>query len=303
MKIKVLISGGTGMVGQAITQLLEKKNYDVAVLSRRKNVEGNKSFFWDYENGDIDSQAIEFADVIIHLAGENISDKKWTFEQKKKIISSRVQTTQLLKKAIEKAKKKPKAFISASAIGYYGSITKDHIFVEEDEAGTDFLAETVVKWEESVAQISELNIPTTAIRIGVVMSEKGGALTKMLMPVKWGVGSPLGSGKQWIPWISLHDLARMFVFVLEEKLLSQPPQKFQVFNATAPDHITNAQLMKQLAKIHKRPYFMPAVPSFIFRILFGEMSMILLNGSRISSEKIQQEGFEFDDLEIGDVFN
>lgn len=128
MKLKVLISGGTGLVGRAISQLLQEKNFEIAVLSRRKNVDGIKSFHWDYEKQQIDPEAIEFADVVIHLAGENISSKKWTFEQKKKIIASRVQTTNLLQSAIEKAKNKPKAFLSASAIGYYGSITTDQIF-------------------------------------------------------------------------------------------------------------------------------------------------------------------------------
>jgi len=302
MKLNVLISGGTGMIGQAITDLLQSKNYNVAVLSRRNDVEGINSFYWDYNRDEIDTEAMEFADVVIHLAGENISGKKWTFDQKKKIIASRVQTTELLLKSIENSKNKPKAFLSASAIGYYGSKTSDHIFKEEDTAGDDFLAETVVKWEESVSQISNLNIPSAAVRIGVVMSTKGGALPQMLMPVKMGIGSPLGNGKQWIPWISLHDLARLFVFVLEEKLLKETPQKFQVFNAVSPNYINNAQLMKTLAKIHKRPFFMPSVPAFVFKMLFGEMSMILLKGSRVSSEKIQQAGFEFDDREIGDVF-
>lgn len=302
MKLKVLISGGTGLVGQAITELLDKKGYEVAVLSRRKNVEGIKSFYWDYEKDEIDSEAIEFADVIIHLVGENISSKKWTFEQKKRIITSRVQTTKLLESSIKKSKKKPKAFLSASAIGYYGSKTTNQIFEEDDNHGDDFLAETVVKWEESVQLIQKLDIPTAAIRIGVVMSQKGGALSKMLMPVKFGVGSALGNGKQWVPWVSLEDLARMFVFVMEEKLLKNPSEKFEVYNATAPNHINNSQLMKQLAKAINRPYFMPSVPAFIFKLLLGEMSMILLEGSRVSSEKIQNEGFQFEDTEIKDVF-
>lgn len=302
MKLKVLISGGTGLVGQAIAQLLREKDYEIAVLSRRKKIEGIKSFYWDYEKNEIDEQSIEFADIIIHLAGENISNKKWTFEQKKKIISSRVQTTELLHKSIENSKNKPKAFLSASAIGYYGSTTSNFIFKEDDHAGDDFLAETVVKWEESVEKIQKIGIPTAALRIGVVMTEKGGALPKMLMPVKLGFGSPIGSGKQWIPWISLEDLARMFVFVLEEKLLKKTHQSFQVYNAVSPNHINNAQLTRQLAKTIKRPFFMPAVPSFILKLIFGEMAMILLEGSRVSSEKIQQAGFEFNDLEIADVF-
>lgn len=298
MKLKVLISGGTGLVGQAIAKLLIEKNYEVAILSRRKNIDGIQSFFWDYENDELDIEAIEFADIIIHLAGENISGKKWTFEQKKKIIASRVQTTNLLKKTIEKSTNKPKAFLSASAIGYYGSQTSDKIFTEEDVAGDDFLAETVTKWEESIKQIQDIGIPTAALRIGVVMSMKGGALPRMLMPVKFGVGAALGSGKQWVPWISLEDLSRLFVFVLEKKLLKEASEDFQVFNATSPNHVTNAQLTKQMARAINRPYFMPPLPAFIFKLLYGEMSMILLNGSRVSSNKIQQMGFEFKDKEI-----
>lgn len=302
MKLKVLISGGTGMVGQAITDLLLKKNYEVFVLSRQKKQIGVKSFYWDYEKNEIDQEAIENADIIIHLAGENISGKKWSFEQKKKIIASRVQTTNLLKMAIEKSKNKPKAFLSASAIGYYGSFTSEQVFSEEDQAGKDFLADTVVKWEESVGHIRELGIPTAALRIGVVMSPKGGALPKMLMPVKFGVGSPLGNGKQWVPWISLSDLARMFVFVMEQKLLKEPSPKMQIYNAVSPTHMTNAQMMKQLAKAVKRPYFFPAVPAFVFKLMFGEMSVILLEGSRVSSNKILEEGFSFYVLEIEALF-
>ncbi len=302
MKLKVLISGGTGLVGRAITDLLLKKDYEVAVLSRQKSPEGVKSFYWDYEKNEIEQKAIEYADVIIHLAGENISSKKWSVAQKKKIIASRVQTTELLKSAIDRSKSKPKAFLSASAIGYYGSLTSEQVFSEEDQSGNDFLAETVVKWEESVRPIQEKGIPTAALRIGVVMSKKGGALPKMLMPVKFGVGSALGSGKQWVPWISLNDLAHMFVFVLEQKLLKGPSNKMQIFNAVSPYHITNAQLMKQLAKALKRPYFFPAVPAFVFKWMFGEMAVILLEGSRVSSEKILKEGFEFKDLEIRDLF-
>lgn len=301
MKLNILISGGTGMVGQAITKLLKDEDHEVAVLSRRKNVERIRSFYWNYENGELDRDAIEFADVIFHLAGENISSKKWSYEQKKKIIASRVQTTELLKSAIEKSKKKPKAFLSASAIGYYGSFTSERIFSEEDEAGKDFLSETVVKWEESIKQIQKTGIPTAVLRIAVVMSKNGGALPRMLMPVKWGLGSALGTGKQWIPWISLEDLARLFVFVLEERLLKNTPENLEIYNATTPDHINNSQMMKQLAEAIKRPYFMPPVPSFVFKLMFGEMSMILLNGSRVSSEKIQKQGFVFRDTEIKDL--
>ena len=302
MKPTILITGGTGLVGQALSALFVSQGYDVAHLSRNPQNSDKRSFYWNQEKGEIDSQAIEYADVIIHLAGENISNRKWTSHQKKRIISSRVQTTNLLERAIKSASGKPKAFISASAIGYYGSITSDKIFTEEDPSGTDFLTETVVKWEESVKQIQVLSIPTAILRIGVVMSRQGGALPKMLQPIKWGMGAALGNGKQWMPWIALEDLTRMFLFVLEQKLLATSSKDLLIYNAVSIDNINNRELMRQMAKAIKRPFFLPPVPSFLFKLIFGEMATLLLNGSRVSSEKIISEGFVFKFTKVQDLF-
>lgn len=212
----ILITGGTGLVGTAVRNLLISKGYEVAVLSRQKQKDGTKTFYWDYEKGILDQEAIDFADVILHLAGENISSKRWSKKQKKKIIDSRVKTTELLYIAVQKSGKKPLKLISSSAVGYYGSVTSDQIFTEEDDSGNDFLAGTVVEWENAVDKFSDLGLATTKLRLGVVMSLKGGALPKMLRPVKMGVATPLGSGKQYVPWIALDDLARMFLFVIEK---------------------------------------------------------------------------------------
>lgn len=293
MKKNILISGGSGLVGQEIATLFQKNGHEVAILSRNPKNQKMRSFYWNVEKGDIDEQAITFADVIIHLAGENISSKSWTPKQKENIISSRTQSTQLLFDTVKKKSKKLDAFLSASAIGYYGTFTSDKIFTEEDAAGDDFLAATVKLWEASVQQFTLLNIPTALLRIGVVMSEKGGAMVKMLKPVKMGFGAALGSGKQWIPWIVLEDLARLFYFVYEQKLQNQTPQNTLIYNAVAPSHISNKELMKSLAKAKKKPFFMPAVPAFVFKLLYGEMASILLEGSRVSSEKIIREGFDF----------
>jgi len=283
----ILITGGTGLVGRAISDLLISKGYHVAILSRQKKVEGIKSFYWDYEKEILDADAIEFADVIIHLAGENISTKRWTSKQKKRIIDSRVKTTELLYSTIQKSAKNPLKIISASAIGYYGSQTSDHIFSEEDGPGIDFLAKTVEEWEASVDKFIDLGIETTKLRIGVVMSLKGGALTEMLKPVKMGFASPIGSGNQYIPWIALEDLARMFLFLIEIK------DTAQVYNAVNPQHISNKQLIRYLSKKYHRPFILVGIPSFIFKLLFGEMAVILLEGSRVSSKKIEEEGFKF----------
>lgn len=295
MKNNILITGGTGLVGSAITELLISKGYHVAILSRQKEVGGINSFYWDYEKEILDAEAIEFADVIIHLAGENISSKRWTAKQKKRIIDSRVKTTELLYSALQKAEKKPSKIISASAIGYYGSQTSEYIFTEEDGPGNDFLAKTVEEWEASVDKFNDLGIETTKLRIGVVMSLKGGALTEMMKPLKFGFASPLGSGKQFIPWIALEDLVRMFLFVIEKE------EDAGTYNAVNPQQINNRQLMKYLAKKQHRWFIPLGIPAFIFKIMFGEMAVILLEGSRVSSKKIEGEGFKFLKNEILDT--
>jgi len=227
MKKNILITGGTGLVGAAISDLLISKGYQVTILSRQKEVEGIKSFYWDYEKEILDVEAIEFADVIIHLAGENISSKRWTSKQKKRIIDSRVKTTELLYSAVQKATKKPVKIISASAIGYYGTFTSETIFKEEDASGNDFLAQTVEKWEAAVDQFKTLDIPVVKLRLGVVMSKQGGALKEMIKPLKSGFASFLGNGNQYIPWIVIEDLARMFLFVIEQE------NESAVYNAVA----------------------------------------------------------------------
>ncbi|MDA3906550.1 MAG: TIGR01777 family oxidoreductase [Bacteroidales bacterium] len=288
----ILITGGTGLVGTAIKDLLISKGYNVGILSRQKKISGIKSFNWDYEKEILDAEAIEFADVIIHLAGENISSKRWTAKQKKRIIDSRVKTTELLYSAVQKSDKKPSKIISASAIGYYGSQTNDHIFTEEDGPGNDFLARTVVEWENAVDKFSGLGIETSMLRLGVVMSLKGGALPEMLKPLKFRFAMPLGSGGQFVPWIALEDLARMFLFVIEKN------DAATIYNAVNPQQINNRQLMKYLAKKQHRWFIPIGIPAFIFKIIFGEMAVILLEGSRVSAKKIEKDGFQFNKNEI-----
>jgi len=297
MTKNILITGGSGLVGSAIQELLNAKGHSVAVLSRRKKINALKSFYWDYENGVIDPKAIEFADIIIHLAGENISAKRWTNKQKHKIIESRVKTTELLYSAIKKLEKKPEKIISASAIGYYGTKTSDYIFSEDDDSGNDFLAETVLKWEAAVDKFADLGITTSKLRIGVVMSSRGGALPEMIKPLKMGFATAIGSGRQYIPWISLEDLARMFAFLIENK------ETAKVYNAVNPSHLTNKQLTKSLAKKYNKPLLPIGIPSFVLKLIFGEMAIILLEGSRVSSKKIQDAGFEFQHSNWDDFLN
>lgn len=279
----VLITGGSGLIGQKITALLEERGYAVAWLSR--SLQDRKSFIWQVEKGAIDSGAIEWADAIIHLAGAGVADKRWTDERKKAILESRTKSTRILFDAIEKATNKPSTFISASAVGYYGFNTGTHLMTESSEPGSDFLAEVVMAWEEEVRKMEELQLRTVMLRIGIVLDQEGGALKEMMKPP---VAAPLGSGDQWMSWIHSADLAKMFAFALEKTTLQG------TFNAVGPNPATNQELTKLAAEAIGKPYIGLGVPKFMLQLILGEMAAMVLGGNRVSSQKIQKAGFEFD---------
>ncbi|MEB2778917.1 TIGR01777 family oxidoreductase [Algoriphagus sp. C2-6-M1] len=284
----ILISGGSGLIGHKITQLLELKGYAVAWLSRSQQKQ--KSFLWDIEKQTIDSEAMEWADAILHLAGAGVAEKRWTAERKKLILDSRIQSTRLLYDAVEKATAKPNAFISASAVGYYGFDTGTSLMDENQKFGSDFLAKVVVAWENEVKRMEELHLRTVMLRIGIVLDDKGGALGEMMKPP---IATPLGNGDQWMSWIAIDDLARMFVFALEKTTLQG------VFNAVGPNPATNQQLTHAAAKAKGKPYVGIGVPGFVLKLVLGEMAAMVLGGNRASSQKIQKAGFDFEcpDLE------
>lgn len=290
----VLITGGTGLIGRTLKRKLSDENYNVRILSR-KNISAKDGFNWDPENKIIDTEAIDFADIIIHLAGENISTKRWSKEQKEKIVKSRVESAQLLKNAIENSEKKLEKFISASAIGYYGTFTSEKIFIETDKPGNDFLAETVKKWEESAMQFNEYGIKTVIFRIGVVMSPEGGALAKMINPVKRFASFPVGNGKQYVPWIALTDLVKLFTFAVKNDSFEG------IYNAVNPKNFTNVEIMKDLAKIYNKPFIPIGIPAFMLKLIYGKMSGLLLKGSRVSAEKILKTGFQFETNSLYDL--
>lgn len=284
----ILITGGSGLVGQRITDQLEKKGYQVAWLSRT-NQSGRRSFRWNVEKQEIDPEAVEWADAIIHLAGAGIAEKRWTAERKKLILESRTQSTQLLFSAIEKSGKRPSTFISASAVGYYGFNTGTALVDESSKPGSDFLAEVVIAWENEAKKMEQLELRTVLLRIGIVLDAEGGALGEMLKPP---VAAPLGSGDQWMSWIHLDDLARMFVFALEKTTLQG------VYNAVGPNPATNQQLTKEAAAAKKKPYVGIGVPGFALKLVLGEMAAMVLGGNRVSCQKIQKAGFEFEFPEL-----
>ena len=283
---KVLISGGKGLVGSRLTEMLEERNYQVSHLSRSPQESDRETIIWDVEKGILDANAIKGFNYIIHLAGAGIADKRWTEKRKQLIRDSRVKSTELLKRAIEAHVTKPESFISASAIGYYGLVSGEHSFKEEEPHGDDFLGETCKLWEDSVDKISALGIPTSKIRIGIVLTKKGGALREMEKPIKWGLAAALGSGKQYIPWIHVDDLCRIFIYVLENNLEG-------IYNAASPYQVNNNEFTKHLANVLGKRKWLPNVPGIILKLILGRRSSLVLEGSRVDVHKIQSKGFKF----------
>jgi uncharacterized protein len=280
----ILITGGSGLVGKKITGLLERKGYTVAWLSRNPEKYKQKSFAWDIDGMNIDPEAIPWADGIIHLAGEGVADKRWTSSRKKAILQSRTNSTTLLLQVIGRSKKKPTVFVSASAVGFYGFNTDDKLVDETCASGNDFLAQVVMAWEDKVHQIEKTGIRTVMLRIGIVLDKKGGALVEMLKPP---VAAPLGSGKQWMSWIAIDDLARIFLFALENE------QVKGIYNAVGPKPATNAELTEKAAKKVGKLFLGIGVPGFVLKLILGEMAQMVMGGNKVSSKKIQEAGFQF----------
>lgn len=273
------------MIGTKLIDQLQARNHSIAQLGRKKNEGKVSSFVWDVKQKQIDPNAFQNIDTIVHLAGASVGDKRWTASWKKEILDSRVQSSRLLYVTMRNNKHDVKTFVSASAIGYYG-FEGDSIFNEESAPGTDFLALVTKQWEDEVDRIASLGIRVVKIRIGIALSERGGALEKMILPIKYGIGSPLGSGKQYLSWIHINDLCAMFIKAIEDESMTG------AYNASA-NWATNAEMTQTIARTLNRPLLLPNVPSFVLKIILGEMADIALNGSKISSEKIRKTGFQF----------
>jgi hypothetical protein len=284
----VLVIGGTGLIGRHLCEKLRKKGYNVTILSRTRKQENETYIYsWDLDKKEIEKEAIETADYIINLAGTNISGKRWTSKRKQLIVDSRVKTGELIFNKIKKQNKKLKAYISASAIGYYGTTTSQKIFTETDPPANDFLGEACRQWEQTNDQFIELGIRTVKIRTSIVLTKQGGALAKMATPIKLGIGSSIGSGKQYLPWIHIDDLCGIYIKAITDDQIEG------VFNAVAPDHKTNEEFTQTLANTLKKTIWAPKIPAIVLKLIFGEMSDILLKGSRISNQKIKEAGYTF----------
>lgn len=283
---KILITGGSGLIGMHLSELLTGNGHQVIHLSRSENPNAQyKTYRWDLKQRYLDPEALEGAEHVIHLAGANISDKRWSARRKKILLSSRVDSLGLLRRAIDQCKVKPKSFISVSGISYYGMDTGDLLLDEKDSAGTDFLAELVQKWEAAAHPLKKVT-RLTILRMGVVLSDEGGALPIMARPVWLYVGAPLGSGKQVVSWIHIQDVCRMFHFVLENEIEG-------TYNAVAPDPVTNRELTTAIASVLHRPLLLPNVPGFLLKLLFGEMAGLVLGGNNVLCKSIQNKGFRY----------
>lgn len=284
-KETVLITGGSGMVATSLSKLLVERGFEVILLSRSLKTEN--SYLWDYKNNFIDNKAIKKCQYIVHLAGASVAGSIWTEQSKKEIIDSRVNTTELLVLTLRQQNKELKAVVAASAVGYYGSTTSTHIFHESDNPGSDFLAHTCVLWEKATKQFEKHCDRLIQLRIGIVLDSKGGALKKMAAPVHYWAGAAVGNGEQYMPWIHIDDLCNFILYSLQHENVQG------VYNAVSSEQVTNKEFVKKIAKVLKKPVFLPAIPSIMIKSFLGDMSKMILEGSQVSNEKILSTGFTF----------
>jgi uncharacterized protein (TIGR01777 family) len=293
MSKSILITGASGLIGHVLTELLLKKGYKVAHLSRdiSKPKPGVKLYKWDVSRNLIDKECISNADIIIHLAGEGIADKHWTNRRKEQIIKSRTASIRLIYSLLDKYSHHVDAVISASGINYYGD-QGEKMVNEQAGLGSGFLSATCKEWEQAVDEGERFGLRIAKLRIGMVLAKSAGALPQLAKPIQYGVGAALGSGKQWISWVHLKDAASAFLFLVEN-------QSKGVFNLVAPaGPVTNKEMTSAVAKTLGRPLFLPNIPVFALRIILGEMKAMVLDSVKASSEKLIAEGFEFEFPEL-----
>lgn len=287
--MKVLITGATGLIGSRIVELCHEGGIDVHYLTTSKekleNKANYKGFYWNPDNDEIDEKAFVGVSSIINLVGATIS-KRWTTNYKKVILESRTHTANLLYKNLQKIDHNITHFISASGISLYPN-SKTKLYTEEsDEVDNNFLAEVVVAWEVAADQFKNLGMDTAKVRTGVVLSNEDGAFPQIVKPIKLGLGAAIGSGQQWLSWIHIDDIAGIYYFILKNQLEG-------VYNAVAPNPVTNQKLNKQIAEKLEVPFWMPNIPTFLMKMILGEMAVLVTEGQLVSARKIEQQGYTF----------
>lgn len=289
--MKVLITGATGLIGSELVSLFHKQSIVVHYLTTSKNKivsdSDYKGFYWNPDENEIDLKCFEGVTAIINLAGASIS-KRWTKSYKEKLLSSRVNSLRTLYDALEKVdSSKIISFVSASGIGIYPNSLTAYYTEDEKKVDNSFLGDVVKVWEKEIAAFEKFSFKVSTIRIGLVMSSKGGALPEIARPIRYFVGAAIGSGQQWQSWIHIKDLTRIFLYVIENNLQGS-------YNGVGPNPVTNIKLVKKIAKVLGKPLFLPNIPKFLIKAILGEMSYLVFCSQRVSSEKIEEEGFAFE---------
>lgn len=296
----ILIGGGTGFVGGFLSQALRDRGHDVAHLSRRRKPNATfPAYEWNIPAGTIDEAAVAKADYVINLAGAGIADARWTSRRKQVIIDSRVESTRLLAATFERLNHKPKLYLSASAVGFYGD-RGETLMTEDAEPGDGFLSESCVLWEKSVDSVTSLGIPTFVNRTGIVLHPNGGAMEKMLIPLNFLTSAYFGDGQQWYSWIHMDDLVNSYLHAIENNLTG-------IYNCVAPEPARNKTLAGALSQATGKPALIIPVPTFALKLAFGEMSHTILDSCRVAAAKLQESGFSFQfpslDIALADLLN
>lgn len=286
---RILIAGGTGFVGGHLCQHLVKQGFQLALLTRRKMPPqaGITYYEWDLDKGYIDKAAFQDVHIIINLTGANIGEKRWSKKRKVELVSSRVEPLDLLYKYVSENKFPIERLISSSAVGYYGAVTEPLVFDESSPSGNDFLAAVCVRWEEAAKQFERLQTKVLILRKGVVLAADGGVYQKMAPLAKWGINPAVGSGKQYMPWIAMSDLMHLYSFCLAH------PTRQGAYNAVASGHMTMNDFARVLLRCFQKKSFLPNVPGFLLKLVLGEMSCLVLDGTPVSNAKLLAMGFSF----------
>lgn len=286
----VLLAGGSGLIGTRLTELLHLRAYTVRLLTR--NPKGPQQFAWDPARGTVDDAAFPEVDYVINLAGEGIADQRWTDDRKRAIIESRVKSARLLRDSFQRLHIQPKAYLSASAIGYYGNTGERRLREIDPPVEDSFMVQCCQAWEQAADEVAALGIRTVKFRIGVVLAKEGGALLEFIKPLRFGVGTYFGDGRAWYSWIHRNDLCRAFIWAMENEAIEG------VYNAVAPQPERNKALIQAAARAMNKNAMLVPVPAFTLRLALGEMSSVVLNSNLISAEKIQAAGFVFEYPEV-----